>query len=165
MEKVRIGNDIEVKYTVLSDGQPESFVGATNIVVEVKNEAYGKIIPSTFSIVDNVVNVVLDAKDCVLCGKHRVTLSYNRGNDITIDALAFELVQFTSLTGGTEIVGVEIVTVNISGDIGIAIPDNNKIDLDGLNSNIDKLHFKPDTLVALAEIGDVRYSRKKNIRG
>ena len=158
MEKVRIGNDIQVKYTVLRDGQPESFVGATNIVVEVKNEAYAKIIPSTFSIVDNVVNVVLDAKDCVLCGKHRVTLSYNRGNDITIDALAFELVQFTSLTGGTEIVGVEIVTVNISGDIGIAIPDNNKIDLDGLNSNIDKLHFKPDTLVQLAEIGDVRYS-------
>lgn len=158
MEKVRIGNDIEVKYTVLRDGQPESFVGATNIAVEVKNEAYGKIIPSTFSIVDNVVNVVLDAKDCVLCGKHRVTLSYNRGNDITIDALAFELVQFTSLTGGTEIVGVELVTVNISGDIGIAIPDNNKVDIDGLNSNIDKLHFKPDTLVALAEVGDVRYS-------
>jgi hypothetical protein len=158
MEKVRIGNDIQVKYTVLRDGLPESFVGATNIVVEVKNEAYGKIIPSTFSIVDNVVNVVLDAKDCVLCGKHRVTLSYNRGNDITIDALAFELVQFTSQTGGTEIVGVEIVTVNISGDIGIAIPDNNKIDLDGLNSNIDKLHFKSDTLVQLSEVGDVRYS-------
>lgn len=119
MEKVRINNDLLIKYTVLRDGLPESFVGATNIAVEVRNEAYGKVIPSTFSIVDNVVNVVLDAKDCVLCGKHRVTLSYNRGNDITIDALAFELVQFTSLTGGTEIVGVEIVTVNISGDIGI----------------------------------------------
>ena len=136
MEKVRIGNDIQVKYTVLRDGQPESFVGATNIAVNVKNEAYGKIIPSTFSIVGNIVNIMLDAADCVLCGKHRVTLQYNRGNDITIDALAFELVQFTSQTGGTEIVGVEIVTVNISGDIGIAIPDNNKIDLDGLNSNI-----------------------------
>ena len=158
MEKVRIGNDIQVKYTVLRDGLPESFVGATNIAVEVRNEAYGKVIPSTFSIVGNIVNIMLDAADCVLCGKHRVTLSYNRGNDITIDALAFELVQFTSQTGGTEIVGVEIVTVNISGDIGIATPDNNKIDLDGLNSNIDKLHFKPDTLVQLAEIGDVRYS-------
>lgn len=158
MEKVRIGNDIQVKYTVLRDGQPESFAGATNIVVTVKNEAYGKVIPSTFNIVGNIVNIMLDAADCVLCGKHRVTLSYNRGNDITIDALAFELVQFTSQTGGTEIVGVEIVTVNISGDIGIAIPDNNKIDLDGLNSNIDKLHFKSDTLVQLSEIGDVRYS-------
>jgi len=158
MEKVRIGNDIEVKYTVLRDGQPESFVGATDIVVNVKNEAYGKIIPSTFNIVGNIVNIILDAADCVLCGKHRVILSYKRGNDITIDSPAFELVQFTSLTGGTEIVGVELVTVNISGDIGIAIPDNNKIDLNGLNSNIDKLHFKPDTLVALADVGDVRYS-------
>ena len=42
MEKVRIGNDIQVKYTVLRDGQPESFVGATNMAVEVRNEAYGK---------------------------------------------------------------------------------------------------------------------------
>lgn len=158
MEKVRIGNDIQVKYTVLRDGLPESFAGATNIAVEVRNEAYDKVIPSTFSIVDNVVNVVLDAKDCVLCGKHRVTLSYNRGNDITIDALAFELVQFTSLTGGTEIVGIEIVTVNISGDIGIAIPDNNKIDLDGLNSNIRQLKFNTATPVAPTQAGQMAWS-------
>ena len=158
MEKVRIGNDIQVKYTVLRDGLPESFVGATDISVTVTNEAYKKEIPNTFDIVGNVVNISIDAADFNLCGKYRVTLKYVRGNDIEIDALAFEGVPYTSLTGGTEIVGVEVVTVNISGDIGIAIPDNNKIDLDGLNSNIDKLHFKPDTLVQLAEIGDVRYS-------
>lgn len=158
MEKVRINNDLLVKYTVLRDGQPESFVGATDITVTVTNEAYKKAISNTFDIVGNIVNISIDAADFSLCGKYRVTLKYVRGNDIEIDALAFEGVQFTSQTGGTEIVGVEIVTVNISGDIGIAIPDNNKIDLDGLNSNIDKLHFKPDTLVQLAEIGDVRYS-------
>ena len=155
MEKVRIGNDIEVKYTVLRDGQPETFVGATDITVNVKNEAYGKIIPSTFSIVGNIVNIVLDAADCVLCGKHRVILSYKRGNDITIDSPAFELVQFTSLTGGTEIVGVELVTVNISGDIGIAIPDNNKIDLNGLNSDIQRLQFDTVNPVAGAQAGQV----------
>ena len=158
MEKVRINNDLLVKYTVLRDGQPESFVGATDITVTVTNEAYKKAIPNTFDVVGNMVNISIDAADFNLCGKYRVTLKYVRGNDIEIDALAFEGVQYTSLTGGTEIVGVEVVTVNISGDIGIAIPDNNKIDLDGLNSNIDKLHFKPDTLVQLAEIGDVRYS-------
>ena len=158
MEKVRIGNDLKVNFSVYRNGQPESFVGATNMAVEVRNEAYGKVIPSTFSIVDNVVNVVLDAKDCVLCGKHRVTLSYNRGNDITIDALAFELVQFTSLTGGTEIVGVEIVTVNISGDIGIAIPDNNKIDLDGLNSNIRQLKFNTVEPIAPTQAGQMAWS-------
>ena len=42
MEKVRINNDLLIKYTVLRDGVPESFVGATNIAVEVRNEAYGK---------------------------------------------------------------------------------------------------------------------------
>jgi len=158
MEKVRIGNDIEVKYTVLRDGQPETFVGATDITVNVKNEAYGKIIPSTFSIVGNIVNIVLDAADCVLCGKHRVILSYKRGNDITIDSPAFELVQFTSLTGGTAIVGVELVTVNISGDIGIAIPDNNKIDLNGLNSDIQRLQFDTVNPVAGAQAGQVYWS-------
>ena len=158
MEKVRINNDLLIKYTVLRDGLPESFVGATDITVTVTNEAYKKAISNTFDIVGNIVNISIDAADFNLCGKYRVTLKYVRGNDIEIDALAFEGVQYTSLTGGTEIVGVEVVTVNISGDIGIAIPDNNKIDLDGLNSNIDKLHFKPDTLVQLAEIGDVRYS-------
>lgn len=160
MEKVRINNDLLVKYTVFRDGQPESFVGATDITVTVTNEAYKKAISNTFDIVGNIVNISIDAADFNLCGKYRVTLKYVRGNDIEIDALAFEGVQFTSQTGGTDIVGVEIVTVNISGDIGIAIPDNNKIDLDGLNSNIDKLHFKPDTLVQLAEIGDVRYSQE-----
>ena len=158
MEKVRINNDLLIKYTVLRDGLPESFVGATDITVTVTNEAYKKAISNTFDIVGNIVNISIDAADFNLCGKYRVTLKYVRGNDIEIDALAFEGVQYTSLTGGTEIVGVEVVTVNISGDIGIAIPDNNKIDLDGLNSNIDKLHFKPDTLVQLAEVGDVRYS-------
>ena len=148
MEKVRINNDLLIKYTVLRDGLPESFVGATDITVTVTNEAYKKAISNTFDIVGNIVNISIDAADFNLCGKYRVTLKYVRGNDIEIDALAFEGVQYTSLTGGTEIVGVEVVTVNISGDIGIAIPDNNKIDLDGLNSNIDKLHFKPDTLVA-----------------
>ena len=67
MEKVRIGNDIQVKYTVLRDGLPESFIGATNIAVEVRNEAYGKVIPSTFSILNNIITIDLDAKDCVLC--------------------------------------------------------------------------------------------------
>ena len=158
MEKVRIGNDIQVKYTVLRDGLPESFVGATDITVTVTNEAYKKAISNTFDIVGNIVNISIDAADFNLCGKYRVTLKYVRGNDIEIDALAFEGVQYTSLTGGTEIVGVEIVTVNISGDIGIAIPDNNKIDLDGLNSNIRQIKFNTDTPVAPTQAGQMAWS-------
>ena len=158
MEKVRINNDLLVKYTVLRDGQPESFAGATDITVTVTNEAYKKAIPNTFDIVGNVVNISIDAADFNLCGKYRVTLKYVRGNDIEIDALAFEGVQYTSLTGGTEIVGVEVVTVNISGDIGIAIPDNNKIDLNGLNSDIQRLQFDTVNPVAGAQAGQVYWS-------
>ena len=158
MEKVRINNDLLIKYTVLRDGQPESFVGATDITVTVTNEAYKKAIPNTFDIVGNIVNISIDAADFNLCGKYRVTLKYVRGNDIEIDALAFEGVQYTSLTGGTEIVGVEIVTVNISGDIGIAIPDNNKIDLNGLNSAIKRLQFDTINPVAGTQAGQVYWS-------
>ena len=158
MEKVRINNDLLIKYTVLRDGQPESFVGATDITVTVTNEAYKKAIPNTFDIVGNMVNISIDAADFNLCGKYRVTLKYVRGNDIEIDALAFEGVPYTSLTGGTKIVGVEVVTVNISGDIGIAIPDNNKIDLDGINSDIQRLQFDTINPVAGTQAGQVYWS-------
>lgn len=38
------------------------------------------------------------------------------------------------------------------------ILNETKIDIDGLNSNISKLHFNTDTLSQLTNIGDVRYS-------
>ena len=188
MEKVRIGNDMRVNFSVYRNGQPESFDGASNISTKLVNEAYNKEITHTYTIAGNVVQFDIDALQLTQCGKCRLFISYTKGGDYTVDSPAFELVNYTDQTGGTEIIGVEIVSINISGDIGInrdglsayevweAYPGNEgkpieqyflwlrenptKIDLDGLNSNIDKLHFNPDTLVQLTSIGDVRYSQE-----
>ena len=186
MEKVRIGNDMRVNFSVYRNGEPESFDGASNIVTKLVNEAYNKLITHTYTIAGNIVQFDIDALQLTQCGKCRLFISYTKGGDYTVDSPAFELVNYTDQTGGTEIIGVEIVSINISGDIGInrdglsayevweAYPGNEgktieqyftwlrenptKIDLDGLNSNIDKLHFNPDTLVQLTNVGDVRYS-------
>ena len=186
MEKVRIGNDLRVNFSVYRNGEQESFDGATNISTKIVNESYNKTIAHTYSIVDNVIQFNIDALELKQCGKCRVFISYTKDGDYTVDSPAFELVQYTEDTGGTEVIGIEIVKINISGDIGINrdgasayevwesysgnegktieqyfewLRENpTKIDLDGLNSNLDKLHFKPDTLVQLTNIGDVRYS-------
>ena len=186
MEKVRIGNDMRVNFSVYRNGEPESFDGASNIVTKLVNEAYNKLITHTCTIAGNIVQFDIDALQLTQCGKCRLFISYTKGGDYTVDSPAFELVNYTDQTGGTEIIGVEIVSINISGDIGInrdglsayevweSYPGNEgktieeyflwlrenptKIDLNGLNSNIDKLHFNPDTLVQLTSIGDVRYS-------
>ena len=39
-----------------------------------------------------------------------------------MDSPAFELVQYTEDTGGTEVIGIEIVNINISGDSGVGGP-------------------------------------------
>ena len=101
MEKVRIGNDIQVKFTVYRNGEAESFIDATGIQVIVRNEAYNEIIPNTYSIFQNIVTINLDAINLTKCGKCRVILAYHKGSDFAVDSLAFELVEFSSGENGT----------------------------------------------------------------
>ena len=119
MEKVRIGNDMRINFSVYRNGEPESFDGASNIVTKLVNEAYNKLITHTYTIAGNIVQFDIDALQLTQCGKCRLFISYTKGGDYTVDSQAFELVNYTDQTGGTEIIGVEIVSINISGDIGI----------------------------------------------
>ena len=119
MKKVRIGNDMRVNFSVYRNGEPESFDGASNIVTKLVNEAYNKEITHTYTIIGNVVQFDIDALQLTQCGKCRLFISYTKGGDYTVDSQAFELVNYTDQTGGTEIIGVEIVSINISGDIAI----------------------------------------------
>lgn len=181
MEKIRINNDVEFYYNVYRNGVPESFIGASNISVKLVNEAYTEEIPITYSIDGNVLTCNALAENLTKCGVCRLFLSYTKADTFTTDAVPFQLVGLREDT--TVEVGEPII---VSGDIGVnkdgassyevweSYPGNEgktieqyfewlrenptKIDLDGLNSNIDKLHFKPDTLVQLTNIGDVRYS-------
>ena len=186
MEKVRIGNDMRVNFSVYRNGEPESFDGASNIVTKLVNEAYNKLITHTYTITGNIVQFDIDALQLTQCGKCRLFISYTKGGDYTVDSPAFELVNYTGQTGGTEIIGVEIVSINISGDIGInrdglsayevweSYPGNEgktieqyfewlrenptKIDLDGLNSNIRQLKFNTDTPLAPTQAGRMAWS-------
>lgn len=119
MEKVRIGNDMRVNFSVYRNGEPESFDGASNIATKLVNEAYNKLITHTYTIAGNIVQFDIDALQLTQCGKCRLFISYTKGGDYTVDSPAFELVNYTDQTGGTEIIGVEIVSINISGDIAI----------------------------------------------
>ena len=181
MEKIRINNDVTFNYNVYRNGVPESFIGASNISVKLVNEAYAEEIPITYSIDGNVLTCNSLAENLTKCGVCRLFLSYTKADTFTTDAVPFQLVGLREDT--TVEVGEPII---VSGDIGVNkdgassyevwesyhgnegktieqyfewLRENpTKIDLDGLNSNIDKLHFKPDTLVQLTNIGDVRYS-------
>ena len=126
MEKVRIGNDMRVSFSVYRNGEPESFDGASNIVTKLVNEAYNKLITHTYTITGNIVQFDIDALQLTQCGKCRLFISYTKEGDHTVDSPAFELVNYTDQTGGTEIIGVEIVSINISGDIGVTGPKGDK---------------------------------------
>ena len=181
---------MRVNFSVYRNGEPESFDGASNIVTKLVNEAYNKLITHTYTIAGNIVQFDIDALQLTQCGKCRLFISYTKGGDYTVDSPAFELVNYTDQTGGTEIIGVEIVSINISGDIGInrdglsayevweSYPGNEgktieqyfewlrenptKVDLDGLNSNLQKLHFNTAPTATLTNPGDIRYSSESN---
>ena len=103
MEKVRIGNDLRVNFSVYRNGEQESFDGASNIVTKLVNEAYNKLITHTYTITGNIVQFDIDALQLTQCGKCRLFISYTKGGDYTVDSPAFELVNYTDQTGGTEI--------------------------------------------------------------
>lgn len=101
MERIRIGNDIQIRFTVYRNGEAESFIDATGIQVIVRNEAYNETIPNSYSIFQNIVTINLDAINLTKCGKCRVILAYHKGGDFAVDSLAFELVEFSSGKNGT----------------------------------------------------------------
>jgi len=96
MEKVRIGNDMRVNFSVYRNGEPESFDGASNIVTKLVNEAYNKLITHTYTIAGNIVQFDIDALQLTQCGKCRLFISYTKGGDYTVDSPAFELVNYLS---------------------------------------------------------------------
>ena len=93
MEKVRIGNDMRVNFSVYRNGEPESFDGeASNIVTKLVNEAYNKLITHTYTIAGNIVQFDIDALQLTQCGNvGGLFISYTKGGDYTVDSPAFEV--------------------------------------------------------------------------
>ena len=121
MEAIRIGNDINIEWTILRDGKPESLDGK-NISVFMTN-GYKKMAVKDLHFRDNVIRFTYLGKDQDYNGVYTLTLIENKGKEgmYTVDACdAFRLIPRSCSVGGDTGCGsVKVTTVKLTGDISV----------------------------------------------
>lgn len=121
MENIRIGNDINIEWTILRDGKPESLDGK-NISVFMTN-GYKKMAVKDLHFRDNVIRFTYLGKDQDYNGVYTLTLIENKGKEgmYTVDACdAFRLIPRSCSVGGDTGCGsVKVTTVKLTGDISV----------------------------------------------
>lgn len=121
MEIIRIGNDINIEWTILRDGKPESLEGK-NLSVFMTN-GYMKMGVEDFHTRDNIIAFTFLGKDQEYNGVYTLTLVENLGEKgmYTVDACeAFRLIPRSCSVGGDTGCGsVKVTTVRLTGDISV----------------------------------------------
>jgi hypothetical protein len=121
MEAIRIGNDINIEWTIFRDGKPESLDGK-NISVFMTN-GYRKMEVKDLHFRDNVIRFTYLGKDQDYNGVYTLTLIENKGKEgmYTVDACdAFRLIPRSCSVGGDTGCGsVKVTTVRLTGDISV----------------------------------------------
>ena len=121
MEAIRIGNDINIEWTIFRDGKPESLDGK-NISVFMTN-GYKKMAVKDLHFRDNVIRFTYLGKDQDYNGVYTLTLIENKGKEgmYTVDACdAFRLIPRSCSVGGDTGCGsVKVTTVRLTGDISV----------------------------------------------
>lgn len=121
MEAIRIGNDINIEWTIFRDGKPESLDGK-NISVFMTN-GYKKMAVKDLHFRDNVIRFSYLGKDQDYNGVYTLTLIENKGKEgmYTVDACdAFRLIPRSCSVGGDTGCGsVKVTTVKLTGDISV----------------------------------------------
>lgn len=95
MDKIRIGNDIHIEWSIFRDNQPEVFEGK-DVEVRLIHTRTRDVIPLEWVISDGVVSATFYGKDQIDTGDYKLMLVENNGlpNMATIDECkAFTLVQ------------------------------------------------------------------------
>lgn len=95
MDKIRIGNDIHIEWSIFRDNQPEVFEGK-DVEVRLIHTRTRDVIPLEWVISDGVVSATFYGKDQIDIGNYKLMLVENNGapNMATIDECkAFTLVQ------------------------------------------------------------------------
>lgn len=95
MDKIRIGNDIHIVWSIFRDNQPEVFEGK-DVEVRLIHTRTRDVIPLEWVISDGVVSATFYGKDQIDTGDYKLMLVENNGapNMATIDECkAFTLVQ------------------------------------------------------------------------
>lgn len=121
MKVIRIGNDINIEWTIFRDGKPESLDGK-NISVFMTN-GYKKMEVKDLHFRDNVIRFTYLGKDQDYNGVYTLTLIENKGKEgmYTVDACdAFRLIPRSCSVGGDTGCGsVKVTTVKLTGDISV----------------------------------------------
>ena len=123
MKRIRLGNDINIAWSVFRNGQPEEFSGK-ELTLLMSNE-YRTQEVTDYEVQDNVLSFTFWGKDQKSLGTYSLTLIENNGEEgmYTLDACdAFRLVARSCMEGGEPCEGLSVETVQLSGDL--AVPAN-----------------------------------------
>lgn len=121
MESIRIGNDINIEWSILRNGDPETLEGKDLRVV--MTNGYRKMEVKDLHFRDNVIRFTYLGKDQDYNGVYTLTLIENKGKEgmYTVDACdAFRLIPRSCFVGGDTGCGsVKVTTVRLTGDISV----------------------------------------------
>lgn len=166
MESIRIGNDINIEWSILRNGDPETLEGKDLRVV--MTNGYRKIEVKDLHFRDNVIRFTYLGKDQDYNGVYTLTLIENKGKEgmYTVDACdAFRLIPRSCSVGGDTGCGsVKVTTVRLTGDISVPAVGtgdyesiNNKPRINGVELVGDKsleelgIPILPDNIVTDAD--------------
>lgn len=121
MESIRIGSDINIEWSILRNGDPETLEGKDLRVV--MTNGYRKMEVKDLHFRDNVIRFTYLGKDQDYNGVYTLTLIENKGKEgmYTVDACdAFRLIPRSCSVGGDTGCGsVKVTTVRLTGDISV----------------------------------------------
>lgn len=163
MKKIRIGNDIPIKWTINRDGQPEDFSGKTIKLLMRSMSEEGEI--TDYKVDGNVISWTFFGKDQTKATAYTFTLIENEGQEgmFTIDACrVLQLVECSDQADNDDSdINVEETTDGTIGEVTadseIQIPaasTSTDIDLDEINK---KLNSKQDILEAGLNIQTINH--------
>ena len=139
MREVRIGNDLTVRWAVLTNGKPESLEGR-NLTLTLWHQ-HGSRCIHDFTVVDNVLTWAFPGREQRYVGDYILTLTENLGEAgmATVDQKGFRLVARMYGTNGlTEPEEVELSTANMAVAAGTYDLDVATEERDGLMPHEDK---------------------------
>lgn len=169
MKKIRIGKDITIHWTILTNGEEISLENRDLKLV--LTDPLRRTTTLDYSVEGNVLTATYRGVLQRTLGEYSLTLweNYNQDGQTAVDACgAFTLVPTTCAEGGTDN-GLDTETVELSGDLELGIggsgtidynllankPQINDIVLQG-NRTLDELGLQPKGDYATkAEIGDI----------
>ena len=119
MKNHRIGNDINIKWSIFSEGAPYNLEGL-QVTLYLK-DALGKRAVTGFSLQENNVLWRFAGKDQTLTGRYSLELVVNEGKTsmITTDICNFvNLVQHSCMIGGSDNSNIETDSISLTSDLG-----------------------------------------------